>query len=100
MLTQAEEQKQDEALARQINQDARTNPQSPYAGKYVGLLDGQVVAVTDTLDEVVEALVKIAPDPRRGMIVEAGAEYDKTVYIWRITYGNFGDANQFCLETR
>jgi hypothetical protein len=84
MLTQTEEQKRNEALARQINQEARNNPQSPYAGKCVGLLDGKVVAVMDTLDEVFEALAKIEPDPRRGMIVEVGANYDETVYIWRI----------------
>jgi len=84
MLTLTEEQKQDEALARQINQDALTNPQSPYAGKYVGILDGKVVAVMDTLDEVVDALAKIEPDPKRGMILEASVDYDQPEYIWRI----------------
>jgi hypothetical protein len=84
MLALTEEQKQDEALARQINQDALTNTQSPYAGKHVGILGGQVVAVVDTLDEVVDALAKIEPDPNRGMVVEASANYDETVYIWRI----------------
>lgn len=84
MFTLTEEQKLDESLARQINQDALTNPQSPYAGKYVGILGGKVVVVMDTLDEVVDALAKIEPDPNRGMILEASVDYDQPVYIWRI----------------
>jgi hypothetical protein len=38
----------------------------------------------DTLDEVVDALAKIEPDPNRGMILEASVDYDQPVYIWRI----------------
>src|SRR5437868_3699002 len=30
-------------LARKINEEARINPQSPYANKFVGIADGQVV---------------------------------------------------------
>jgi hypothetical protein len=83
MLTLTEERKQNEALASQINLSSRMNPQSPYAGKYVGILGGQVVAVMDTLDEVVEALAKMEPNPNQGLIIEASADYDKIEYIWR-----------------
>jgi mRNA-degrading endonuclease RelE of RelBE toxin-antitoxin system len=79
-----DEQKKNEATAQQINHEARSNPQSPYAGKYVGLLDGKVVAVADTLDEVVDALAEIDPDPERGMVFDASADYNQTDYIWRI----------------
>ena len=83
MLTLTEEQKQNEALARQINLSARMNTQSPYAGKYVGIVGGQVVAVMDTLGELVEVLAKIEPNPDRGMVIEASADYDRTYNIWR-----------------
>jgi len=78
-----EELKKNEILAQQINKEARTNPKVPYAGKYVGIVGGQVVAVMDTLDEVVEALEKIELNPDRGMVIEASADYDRTHYIWR-----------------
>ena len=35
------------ALAERINQEARDNPHSPYAGKFVGLANGQVVATAN-----------------------------------------------------
>ena len=36
----------------------------------VALLDGEVVAVASDLDQALEALRKLEPDPRRGMLVE------------------------------
>jgi len=40
-------------LARRINQEARNDPMSPYAGKFVGIANGQVVVVADNWrDEV------------------------------------------------
>ena len=84
MLTQTEEQKRNEALACQINQEALNNPQSPYAGKCVGILSGKAVVVVDTLDEAVEAMAKIEPNRNRGIIIEASIDYNQTEYIWRI----------------
>src|SRR5205809_154179 len=40
-----------ERLARQINQEARQDPGSPYAGKLVGIANGKVVVVADTWQE-------------------------------------------------
>jgi hypothetical protein len=37
--------------ARQINEEARANPNSHYTGKSVGSANGQVAAVGDDLDE-------------------------------------------------
>ena len=34
-------------LARKINQEARQNPQSAYAHKFVGIANGQVVVIAD-----------------------------------------------------
>lgn len=82
MLDVMEEQKQNEELARQINREARANPTSPYAGKYVGIVRGQVVAVADTLDELMCVLDQIEPDPERCLCIEASADYEGPHYIW------------------
>src|SRR5947208_5815164 len=41
-------QEANEQLARQINEEARSDPHSPYAGKFVGIANGQVIVVADT----------------------------------------------------
>jgi mRNA-degrading endonuclease RelE of RelBE toxin-antitoxin system len=82
---QTEEQKKNMILARQIDQDVKDNPQSPYAGKWVGLLGGKVATVNDTIEDVCKALERIAPEPHRGMIHEVGTYDDVTIdYIWEI----------------
>jgi hypothetical protein len=84
MLTLVEEQKQNEELARQINREARANPNSPYAGKWVGLLSGQVVVVANTLDEAVTRLTEIESERFKGTVFEASADYDAVQEIWRL----------------
>jgi hypothetical protein len=69
-------------LADEINAQALADPQSPYAGKFVGLANGQVVVVAKDLDEVCDALERIEPDPARTFIVEAGVDNSKVEYIW------------------
>jgi hypothetical protein len=71
-------------LARQINEEARANPKSPYAGKFVGIANGQVVAVGEDLDEVVRNLCKLEPDPQKAFCVEAGLNYDQVHDIWSV----------------
>ncbi len=110
MLALTQEQQQNEALARQINREARTNPRSPYRGKYVGLVGGQVVAVTDTPEELFIRLQQIEPDPSRCLALIADADYDTEHFIGggreclvrflnSFHYGNFGNPRQFGLET-
>jgi hypothetical protein len=74
--------KLNEALARKINEEARRNPQSPYANKFVGIANGQVVVVADDLDELVPRLLQIEPDPCKCFIVEASRDYDEVEEIW------------------
>jgi hypothetical protein len=69
-------------LAQQINEEARGNPQSPYAGKFVGIANGRVVAVGDTLDDVVRSLRQGEPDPHKAFCIEAGLDYDQIQDIW------------------
>lgn len=71
-------------LARQINDEARCNPQSPYAGKFVGIADGSVVVVADSLDEVARQLQQSQADPSRTFCIEAGLDYDAAAEIWKL----------------
>jgi len=71
-----------EELARQINQSARQNPNSPYAGKLVGIANGQIVVVADTWREVADRLRQVEPDPARCRCIEASADYDRVEEIW------------------
>jgi hypothetical protein len=73
-----------EQLARQINQQARQDPKSPYAGKLVGIANGQVVVVADTWREVADRLRQVEPDPARCRCIEASADYDRVEEIWRV----------------
>ncbi len=69
-------------LARKINEEALRNPQSPYAHKFVGIANGQVVVVADSLDEMSRRLRQIEPDPRKCFGVEASRDYSVVVDIW------------------
>ena len=71
-------------LAQRINDEARRNPQSPYAGKFVGLANGQAVVVADSLEEVVRRLQQVEADPHRTFCIEAGLDYEAVQSIWRI----------------
>ena len=73
---------QNKALADRINEEARANPASPYAGKYVGIANGQVVAVAETLGEVAGKLRQLESDPSRCFIVEASRDYNVAEYNW------------------
>jgi hypothetical protein len=75
-------QEQNRELARQINLEALRNPQSEYAGKFVGLANGQVVVVADDLKEMAERLRQMEPDPTRAFWVEASRDYDEAMEIW------------------
>jgi hypothetical protein len=68
-------------LARKINAEARSNPQSPYANKFVGIANGQVVAVADTLQEMVRRLRQIEPDATKTFCVEVSEDLDRVHYV-------------------
>ena len=69
-------------LASKINEEARRNPQSPYANKFVGIANGQVVVVADDIDEMVRRLRQIEPDPSKCFGVEASRDYSEVHEIW------------------
>lgn len=69
-------------VADQINEDALKNPDSPYAGKFVGIVDGQVEIVGDSRRDVVQRLLQLEPDRSRCLCFEAGVDYSRVVEIW------------------
>ncbi|MCI0641587.1 MAG: hypothetical protein L0Y72_29340 [Gemmataceae bacterium] len=69
-------------LARRINEEARSNPQSPYANKFIGIANGQVVVVADGLDDLARRLRQIEPDPTKTFCVEASRDYTIVEEIW------------------
>jgi len=69
-------------LARQIIDEARGNPQSAYAGKFVGIANGQVVVVADNPDELAQRLRQAEPDARKTFCLEVGVDYDAVQEIW------------------
>ena len=71
-------------LALQINEEARKNPQSPYANKFVGIANGQVVVVADDFGEMFRRLGQIEPDPSKTTWVEASRDYDEVHEIWEL----------------
>ena len=71
-----------ETLARQINHEARRDPTSPYAGKFVGIANGLVVVVADSLREVSKSLRQAEPDPTKCYCIEASKDYERVEEIW------------------
>jgi hypothetical protein len=71
-------------IASQINADALSNPQSPYANKFVGIANGKDVVVADDLDELVRQLRQAEPDPKKCYGVEASRDYTEVHEIWSI----------------
>ena len=78
-------QERNQQLAVAINQETLANPNSPYAGKFVGIANGQVVAVTDDFDQLMRALREAEPDPEKTFFIEAGRDYEEPQDIWSAT---------------
>ena len=72
-------------LANRINAEARSNPKSPYANKFVGIANGQVVVIADDLDELVRQLRQAEADPKKCFGIEASRDYTEVHEIWRLT---------------
>jgi hypothetical protein len=76
MSTAAQIQERNRELARAINEETLRNPQAPYSGKFVGIANGQVVAVADDLDTLARRLEEIEPDPSKTVWIEASRDYN------------------------
>jgi hypothetical protein len=80
----AEDIAQNEPLFRKINREARSIPQSLYAGKWIALLRGRIVAIADTMEEAVQKLRKIEPDRFKVLVFEASGDYETVDYILEV----------------
>lgn len=69
-------------LAKRINCEARSRPQSPYAHKYVGIARGKVIAVADKLSELLRLMDEAGVPRDQGVCIEAGANYEGPHHIW------------------
>ena len=71
-------------LAEKMNEEALGIPQSPNVGKCVGIANGQVVAIADNCDDVVDQLEKAEPDPANTLCIELGKDYKTAQEIWEV----------------
>jgi len=69
-------------LADKLLREARDNPHCVYAGKFVGIANGQVVAVADNWDDLARLLRQAEPDPAKTLCLEVGQDYDEVQEIW------------------
>lgn len=69
-------------LARRINEDARADPASPYAGKFIGIVRGEVAVVAESLNELGRNLRRMSADPSDTFCIEAGHDYEAVHEIW------------------
>jgi hypothetical protein len=82
MSSLVEVQEQNRELADRISEEARNDPRSPYAGKFVGLVNGQVAVVTEDLPFLLRRLREIELDPRRVFLIDPNHDPTKVEYIW------------------
>ena len=71
-------------LARKISREARADPASPYAHKYVGILNGKVVVIADSPEEGLGELRRIEPDRDKGLLIDTSVDHDAVHEIWGI----------------
>ena len=82
MSTSSTVQQINRELARRINEQTRRNASSPYAGKFVGIVNGQVMVVADNWRDLSRQLRQIEPDPTKCSCIEASADYETVHEIW------------------
>jgi len=69
-------------LGRRINAEVMANPLSPYAGKFVAIVDGNVVAVVDSMTDALHRVQAVQTDPTRNFCFEAGRPFEHAEEVW------------------
>lgn len=69
-------------LAQALADEARRDPRSQYAGKFVGIARGRVVVVADDWDDLARRLRQVEPDSAQTFAVEVGRDYSRVETIW------------------
>ena len=80
-VTREEQRQLDAEFGMRLNRETRANPNSPYAGKYVVIADGEIVTVGDSLDEITDNLEAMGRNPSESFYVQASANYDEPMWI-------------------
>ena len=62
------EQEKNWQVARRINRETRADSDSPYAGKYIGVWNEEVVVTGETLDEVCDAIKALGDLPQASVV--------------------------------
>ena len=57
-------------IAQSVHCNFAWNGQTFQKGDFVALLDGQIVAVNNNVDDAIGTLRRLDPDPKRGMVIE------------------------------
>jgi len=70
-----------ERLANKIRRDGKSNPKSPYFKRFVGIANGEVVVIADSLHEMMKQLRRIEPDASKCRAVDVAADYDQTYEV-------------------
>jgi hypothetical protein len=68
-------------LARRIRREGKNDPKSPYANRFVGIANGRVVVVADSLRAMMLQLRRIEPDASKCRAVDVAADYDQTYEV-------------------
>ncbi|MBI1922788.1 hypothetical protein HYR99_00915 [Candidatus Poribacteria bacterium] len=76
-LTVEQERQLNQRVARRLAQEMAET----HKGQWIGLVRGEVVTTAPTLEEVTASLMKVEPDPRRGLVFRAGEDYRKKLII-------------------
>jgi hypothetical protein len=69
------------AVAQRINREALEDPSSPYAGKFVGIANGEVVLVGDDVRTALSRLRELEPNNRRRCLIEASRDYSRVEHV-------------------
>lgn len=77
-----DEQQKNLEVAQRINRETRSNPDSAYAGKTIGVWHEEVVAVGETLDEVCKQLDELGDVGQEAVVIEASRDYEDKVMFW------------------
>lgn len=64
-------------VAEEINAEALRDPNSPYAGKFLGVVDGKVAIVADTLSELGDGLRSMGARPGEAFCIHAGHDHSQ-----------------------
>jgi hypothetical protein len=74
-------QKLNREAADNVLREAKANPQA-YAGKFVGIANGQIVVIADRMEEIGPRLRQVESDRSKTFWIEIGPDGAEVHHIW------------------